>query len=136
MFEGFVPLAGFSHEVGLPDEVDRLPRTVAHPPGKLERLFDKDADVCVTVVLGHESAEVVVRAERRRRELVVERHFQGVLDEYGRLLVPALELQQDRFRAQSLRELLGKPQRLGEPERELEPRRGQVVGSAEQMEAS
>ena len=43
LFEGFVPLAGFSHEVGLPDEVDRLPGTIAHTPGKLERLSDKDA---------------------------------------------------------------------------------------------
>ena len=59
-----------------------------------------------------------------------------MLEENRRLLVAALEPQEDRFGVQGLGELLGQAELLGQHEGELDAGRGEVVCAAEEMEPS
>ena len=127
-FQGLVPLAARHHRPYRQGEQPDLPAALTHPPGKLEPALDQCPSIRVPVGASEEGDEVVVGAKRCRREVVLQGHLEGVLEENGRLLVAALELQQDGLGVQSLGELLRQAEPLGETEGELDAATRQARG--------
>ena len=81
-------------------------------------------------------AEVVVRAERRGGEVVLERKLERVLEQRERLLGAAAAARDQALRVQRLREDLRQPERLGDLDRGVDPLRGELDLALEEVQAA